>query len=789
MQQIFCGKSGEGLSANNIDWQDLNLDPVWQKAIALLAPATSPRQVQVQALGELRILDSRRNLIVSAPTNSGKSLVGLLVLLNAILNNRRAILIEPLRALAREKTDELELLAKGLSKLFDKKIAVRISTGDYRIESELPSDPPAGGEIIVATPERLEALLRNPAHRNWLSTIGAVCVDEAHLIGSQHRGATLECLITSLLCLAVPPRLVLLSATLGNPEKIQSWLSPCDIVSVNKRQPPLAKWVLALDSEEDANTAAANWIEDQLQVPDSQALIFVYQTKSAEKLATFLHKERKIEAIAYHAKMSQAQREKSRQQFVAGEARVIVTTTALAMGINLPATHVLVRDSTFPMEGAVKIGDLLQMMGRAGRGNREGVAAVLVREGESWTVETLTEALRNEELPAIASVFEQGQGLNRSFNRGSHKNAHGDSKAVPSATTFLASLLSRWDDQGATLEQLQAFFWRSLGGQQLVSQVPSTLRWLEGQTLAYCHPELKTYHLTVLGKKATLAVLPLPLASAFGQLIRDLLTVEPIDPKYALLKEWRSLDFLLVIYLLSERSPSLRRYSVKLVEAVDSWNEANPNLVPFLFHKWMRGKVGFSKANEVLGSLGLHPPKSGKLGDEWAVKLSYQAMFHAIVLWERSQGGRMSDIERRFKVEGLEGIEERWRDELLWLLSGVVKLLDVRTFYYHLREDCRADSDRIKRVKGYFAVMELQVYDLMEQLKFCSPLGSVLCDMRRLAPQGKLKIGVRSIRTLEESGIESLKDLAMLSVEDLVKVGVQRKVAERLRGYLRKRSL
>jgi len=42
---------------------------------------------------------------------------------------------------------------------------------------------------------------------------------------------------------------------------------------------------------------------------------------------------------------------------------------------------------------------------------------------------------------------------------------------------------------------------------------------------------------------------------------------------------------------------------------------------------------------------------------------------------------------------------------------------------------------------------------------------------------------------LEESGIESLKDLAMLSVEDLVKVGVQRKVAERLRGYLRKRSL
>ena len=781
MQQIFCGKSGDSLSPSNADWQSLNLDPVWQKAIAILAPNTTPRHIQIQALGEMRVLESRRNLIVSSPTNSGKSLVGLLVLLEAILSDRRAILIEPLRALAREKADELELTARQLSKVFGKKMAVRISTGDYRIESELASDPPVGGEIIVATPERLEALLRNPAHGQWLSTIGAVCVDEAHLIGSKHRGATLECLITSLLCLPMPPRLVLLSATLGNPEKLQDWLSPCDMVSVAKRQPPLAKWVLALEKEEDANIIVADWLEKHLQTPESQALVFVYQTKSAEKLATFLQTERKIGAIAYHAKMSQAQREKSRQQFVTGEARVIVTTTALAMGINLPATHVLVKDSTFPMEGAVSIADLLQMMGRAGRGNREGMSAVLVREGEGWTAERLTTALQSEELPAIASVFEQDRniGFKKSVDREK-------AKTVPTATAFLAALLSRWDDRGATLAQLQAFFGRSLGGQQLVSQVPIALRWLEGQTLAYGDPELKNYRLTVLGKKATLAVLPLHVASAFGQLIRDLLTVDPADE---LLQEWRSLDFLLLLYLLSERSPSLRRYSVKLVEAVDGWCEANPNLVPLLFRKWMQGKVGFSKANEVLGSLGLYPPKSGKSGDEWAVKLCYSAMFHAIVLWERSQGCRMADIERRFKVEGLEGIEERWRDELLWLLSGIAKLLDVRTFYYHLREECRADSDRIKLVKRCFAMMEMQVYELMQHLKYCSPLGVMLCEMRRLAPQGKLKIGVRSIRKLEESGIESLKDLVRLSVEELVGLGIQRRVAERLKGYARKRSL
>jgi len=67
----------------------------------------------------------------------------------------------------------------------------------------------------VATPERLEAILRNPDHAAWVDTIGAVCVDEAHLIANSRRGATLEYLITSFLCQPAPPRLFLLSATLA----------------------------------------------------------------------------------------------------------------------------------------------------------------------------------------------------------------------------------------------------------------------------------------------------------------------------------------------------------------------------------------------------------------------------------------------------------------------------------------------------------------------------------------------------------------------------------------------
>jgi len=509
MRTISCGTSGTFLQTSNFSWQELNLDPPWLDVINLLSPSSSPRPVQALAFGEQNILESCRNLIISAPTNSGKSLVGLLVLLEAIRRKRRAILLEPLRALAREKADELERVAPQLGDILGLKISVKISTGDYRLEDEFLGAPPPGGEIIIATPERLESILRNPANAQWLETLGSVCVDEAHLISNSRRGGTLEYLITSLLCLPAPPRLVLLSATLGNVERAQEWLYPCDVVKVTERQPPLHKWVIELTQEEEANTIAASWIEEQLQNLEAQVLVFVYQTRSAEHLATLLNKELGTKAgekgaLAYHAQMSQGHRELIYQAFLSGKSRVVVTTTALAMGINLPATHVLVRDNTFFGEGSLDVSDLLQMMGRAGRGNQEGSAVVFVRPNDGWQADELGKALQEEVLPSLESVWERELNQFNSF------------RDMPPATVHIASLLSRWQEQGATVDELQTFLKRSLGGQVLAGQVSSSLRWLESHVLAYQDPEQKKYHLTVLGKKATRAVLSLPLAHGYS---------------------------------------------------------------------------------------------------------------------------------------------------------------------------------------------------------------------------------------------------------------------------------
>lgn len=242
MRLIDCGVSGTTASNSQTTWQELDLDPQWLEVINVLSPNSQPRLVQSQALGKQGILESRCNLIISAPTNSGKSLLGTLLLLDSVRRQRRAILLEPLRVLAREKADELNHMVESLSDILGVKITVKISTGDYRLEDESLADAPPGGEIIVATPERLESIIRNPKNDRWLANIGGVCVDEAHLLADSRRGTNLEYLITSLLCFANPPRLALLSATLGNVDKLEQWLSPCEVVKVTQRQPPLHKW-------------------------------------------------------------------------------------------------------------------------------------------------------------------------------------------------------------------------------------------------------------------------------------------------------------------------------------------------------------------------------------------------------------------------------------------------------------------------------------------------------------------------------------------------------------------
>lgn len=791
MRRVDAGTSGALPPAITPSWGELKLDDPWLRVVEALGTGRAPRPLQVEALLKHDVLGNRRNLLVSAPTNSGKSLVGTLVLLEAVSRGRRAVLLEPLRALAQEKAEELENAAAALSALLGRRLTVRLSTGDYRLEDETFADPPPDdGEIIIATPERMESILRKTEHIPWLSTVGAVCVDEAHLIGKPRRGPVLEYLITSLLCAPVPPRLALLSATFGGTTRALDWLAPCDLISSSLREPPLTREVFDLSQDEDASHVVCDFVAATLAGDkNTSVLVFVYQTRSAERLAEKL-RERLAEsgaALAYHSRMPKSLRERVRMAFTDGQCRCVVATTALALGVNLPATHVVVRDTTFPGAGRLAVTDLMQMTGRAGRGDRAGHAVIIVRAADGWKAEELAAALREERIPLFVSAFER--------NCAGEKEARDRANDLSSSGWVLvAAQLARYPDEGLTQEGLEAFFVRSLGGAKLAEEVRPALGWLADPARALAHrKEDGRYVLTALGRAATKATLPPKVAAGYAGLLRDLLMVDPGD---TLLTDWRPLDHLVALELLSDTSPFLRPYGVKLAGQLRGWMETpRDENASLLYREWIAGEPETSRAAELLGSLGLTRPGARKRSDKteggWAHNAAHLALLRAVIIYERGAGTSVEDLTRRWSLPGLEGVEERWRDNLLWLLSGVAQILELPCFYYHLREECVAGQERVKRVKLILKRMRAQTFELREHIKYCSPLGSLLRSMHRTFPaKGKgQRVGAGTIRHLEAAGVHSLADLARLGTDDMVRLGVRRDFAKQIQHYIRHRAL
>jgi len=151
------------------------------------------------------------NMLICTPTASGKTLIGELAALESIMSKRgKAIYIVPLKALATEKYRDFKARYPGI------KVALSIGDSDSS-ESRLSSY-----DMIITTSEKLDSLLRH--HSPWVRDVATVIVDEIHLINDPSRGPTLEILITILRRLLKNIQLIGLSATIGNPEELASWL-------------------------------------------------------------------------------------------------------------------------------------------------------------------------------------------------------------------------------------------------------------------------------------------------------------------------------------------------------------------------------------------------------------------------------------------------------------------------------------------------------------------------------------------------------------------------------------
>ena len=226
------------------------------------------------------------NLVVAAPTASGKTLVAEFAALNTIKKGRKVVYIVPLRALASEKYEEFREKYEGLG------VKVAMSIGD------LDSSDPwlARFDLIIVTSEKFDSLLRHGI--SWLDQIGLVVIDEIHLLNDPGRGPTLEIIITKLKTL-VNPQILALSATIQNYEEIAEWLGARGVRS-NYRPVKLYKGVCfggeiyyhpkkKTKRIDDGYPPDFEITKDTIRI-GKQALIFVSTRKNTESLAGNLGK-------------------------------------------------------------------------------------------------------------------------------------------------------------------------------------------------------------------------------------------------------------------------------------------------------------------------------------------------------------------------------------------------------------------------------------------------------------------------------------------------------------------
>lgn len=356
-------------------------------------PLLNPAQSQAAP----HILDTDEHLLVAAPTGAGKTTIGKLAALRSILQDgRKAAWLVPQRSLTDELNTELEAWRRN-------GLRVERLSGEYAVDVEKVRE----ADLWVATTEKFEAICRTGSLQAALGEVGCLVVDEIHLLGSPGRGALLEALLARVRGAESPVRIVGLSATVSNAAEVAEWLQATLVTTAWR--PSRVTWQLPVIPASTSFTAGGRMREQAVvelterhTAESGSVLVFCGSKRNVRSTAMAVAASRgapvhtaaadDVEALtevcaSVGVRMHYADYEHkhaAERAFRAREADVLVATSTVAAGVNLPARAVVVRDTKIggePMDTST----VQQMFGRAGRigaGETQGWSYLLTEETE-----------------------------------------------------------------------------------------------------------------------------------------------------------------------------------------------------------------------------------------------------------------------------------------------------------------------------------------------------------------------------------------------------------------------
>jgi helicase len=327
----------------------------------------------VQSLAvEHGALEGRDQLVVSA-TATGKTLVGELAGVDRVLRGEgKMLFLVPLVALANQKHEDFRERYGDIANVSIRVGASRINDDGNRF------DP--GADIIVGTYEGIDHALRTGRD---LGDIGTVVIDEVHTLGEDERGHRLDGLISRLKYYTEKrnqsAQWIYLSATVGNPEQLAGKLG-ANLIEFEERPVPIERHVTFTSDGREKVDVENKLVRRAFDTKSSkgyrgQTIIFTNSRRRCHEISRRLE----YASAPYHAGLDYGRRKKVEKMFGDQELSAVVTTAALAAGVDFPASQVIFDSLAMGIEW-LTVQEFEQMLGRAGRPDYhdEGTVYLLV---------------------------------------------------------------------------------------------------------------------------------------------------------------------------------------------------------------------------------------------------------------------------------------------------------------------------------------------------------------------------------------------------------------------------
>ncbi|KAF1744996.1 hypothetical protein MXB_4405, partial [Myxobolus squamalis] len=434
---------------------------------------------QVQSIIYKHAINSCENLLICAPTGAGKTYIALLTVLRELklcfnekkikINEIKVVYIAPMKALASEITQKF---IKSLSFL---NLNIKQVTGDTRISNHKISMC----NIIVTTPEKWDILTRKSNSKaSYTLLTRLLIIDEIHLLQNV-RGSVIESIVARARCFIeskkISLRIIGLSATLPNYIDVAIFLNvnpytglyffdsrfrpvpleqcfigikmktnshktlkQMDLVCFQKMVHFLkdGHQVIVFVHGRDLTRTTALEFRDYLKNYDLSDLVGVSEPNIFSKNKTENFQNAALRHLAdfnisiHHAGLSKQDRYIVENLFLNGNIRVLISTSTLAWGVNLPARAVIIKgtsiyDSSVRKFRNIGIIDIQQMFGRAGRPqfDSHGCGVLITESGqlkhyvemlfdnlpiESKLMENLEDALNAEISLGTVTTIQEG---------------------------------------------------------------------------------------------------------------------------------------------------------------------------------------------------------------------------------------------------------------------------------------------------------------------------------------------------------------------------------------------